>query len=254
MDEGTYSAASGGLVQLKKLDIVSNNLANVSTAGFKKQMLANEEQKFEDTFAALVESKDPYARPDHDRYAGVVNYKEVTDFSAGPIVQTNSLLDAALKNENDFFVVQTPEGVRYTRAGNFSLSSEGKLVTADGMTVMGDGGEITAQGAGARINPDGSVQTQDGVVGRIQVMRFEDPNNSLLPVGGARYQLGQSVKQPQQVEADVLNGSLEMANVSSVGSMIDLITVSRAFELYTKTAQSIDEMNQQAISRYGSRR
>ncbi|NMC61846.1 MAG: flagellar hook-basal body protein [SAR324 cluster bacterium] len=254
MDRGTYAAASAGLAQLRKLDIVSNNLANVATTGYKKQVLTAESQPFDMTFAQTVAKQDPYAKGDHDRSPGVVNFKEVTDFSQGSVQTTGSPLDVALNKEGDFFVIQTPEGIRYTRAGSFTLDGEGKLMTPDGMTVQGDGGEIVALGTGAVINRDGSVQANGNNVGRIQVVHFDDPQASLVPAGNSRYSLAEGAAQPQQIEADLTPGAIELANVSAVSSMVDLIAASRGFEMYTKAAQSIDEMNSQAISRYGSRR
>lgn len=253
MDRGTYSAASAGLMQLRKLDVVSHNLSNMNTPGYKKQILVNEEENFERTFAKLIEGQDPFAKPDQARTPGVVNTKEVVDFSPGPIQETSNPMDVALRNSKDFFVIQTPTGPEYTRAGNFTLDSGSRLVTADGYMVTGDGGEITATGAGVRINSNGSVQTDNSIVGRLQVVRFTD-TSGLTPVGGSRFKLGPGAPQPAQVEADVTPHSLEMANVSTVASMVDIIEVSRAFEMYTKAAQSIDDMNNLAISRYGSRR
>ncbi len=254
MDRGTYAGASAGLAQLRKLDIVSNNLANVNTPGFKKQILVEETQPFADTFAKYYQSVDPFVRGDHERTPGTVNFREVTDFSRGQIEETQNPLDAALQNEHDFFVVQTPEGIQYTRAGNFTLDADGKLSTPDGMTVQGDGGEISATGAEVRINPDGSVSSGKNSIGRLQVARFEDPATALIPVGNARFKPAAGAQQPQQVEAEIIPGAVELANVTAVASVVDLITVNRAFDLYTKTAQAIDEMNTQAISRYGSRR
>lgn len=254
MDRGTYAGASAGLAQLRKLDIVSNNLANVNTPGFKKQILVEETQPFADTFAKYFQSVDPFVQGDHDRTPGVVNFREVTDFSRGQIEETRNPLDAALQNEHDFFVVQTPDGMQYTRAGNFTLDADGKLSTSDGMIVQGDGGEISATGADVHINPDGSVASGKNSIGRLQVVRFDDPGTALTPAGSTRFKLAAGVAQPQQVEAEIIPGSLELANVTSVASVVDLITVNRAFDLYTKTAQAIDDMNTQAISRYGSRR
>ena len=254
MDRGTYAAASAGMTQLRKLDIVSNNLANVNTPGFKRQILTEQTQPFADTFAKMMQAKDPFVQGDHLRTPGVVDYKQVTDFSRGQIEETGNPLDAALQEEGDFFVVQTPDGPQYTKAGNFTLNEEGKLVTPDGMVVQGDSGEIMANGAGVRINPDGSVQSGENRVGRLQIVRFDDPSTALIPAGGARFKLVDGGAQPKVVDSSIIAGALEMANVSSVAGVIDLIGVSRAFEAYTKTAQSIDEMNQQAISRYGSRR
>jgi flagellar basal body rod protein FlgG len=263
MERGSYVSASGGLVQLRKLDVVSNNLANANTPGFKRQVLVGEEQSFDQTLANMVGVQDPYARGDHERTPGVVDIQTVTDFSAGPIQFTGNPLDVALRKENQFFVIEGPAGPLYTRAGNFTLDGEGNLVTQDGFTVLGDGGQITAAGTGVKIGPDGRVFTDEGTVGRLQVVEMAEPR-AFERVGGTRFAMmpaeriraaGLNAAEPEQIDnPDIVSASLEMPNVSAMTSIIDLISVNRAFELYTKTAQTIDQMNQTSIQRIGSRR
>ncbi len=253
MDRGTYSAASGGLVQLRKLEIVNNNLANSNTVGFKKQVLVGEEQTFDQTLASAVAKNDPYAAKDHERTPGVTNIQTQTDFSPGPIKFTGSGLDAALRNANDFFVINTADGEQYTRAGNFTLNAEAELVTVDGEPVVGDGGSIVANGTDVNIGTDGSVRAGGTLVGKIKVVHFDDPS-TLERVGHTRFELGAGVPAPQQVDAELEPRSLEMANVSAISSVLDLITTNRAFDMYTRASKSIDEMNQQAISQVGRRR
>lgn len=251
MDRGTYSAASGGLVQLRRLDIINNNLANVNTPGFKRQLLVTETQKFDDTLASTVAKGDPFAPGDHERTPGVANIQAVTDFSVGPMKNTGNPLDVALRKANHFFVVSGPEGTLYTRAGNFTLNSEGTLVTQDGWEVQGDGGPITATGGSVSISPDGSVRVNGQGVGRIQVVEIPDTSN-LERVEGTRFRMKQPGA-PEAVPADLEPAALEMANVSAITSVLDLISTHRAFDLYTKSANTIDQMNQISISQVGRR-
>ena len=254
MDRGTYAAASGGLVQLRKLELINNNLANINTAGFKKEVIKTDVQTFEETFASAFERQDPFARGDHERTPGSVNISSAVDFSQGSIKNTGNNLDAALGDPKQFFVVQTPAGVEYTRAGNFSINAEGELTTIDGMQVQGDGGAVTVSGAGAAIQADGSVTAGAQKVGQLQVVEISDPKQ-LIPSGGTRYRLAPGATAPAGVDQpNVIPASLEMANVSAVSSMVDLIQTNRAFDLYTKMAQSIDQMNQTAISQVGRSR
>lgn len=250
MERGSYSAASGGLLQFRKLDIVNHNLANINTPGFKKQVLTGDVQTFDQTLAQLVEGQDPYARGDHVRSPGTVNIKTATDFSPGPIKNTGNVFDVALRNQNDFFVINTAGGPEYTRAGNFTLNSEGQLVTADGFEVAGDGGAITVDGIGASITPDGTVRVNNTNVGRLQVVHVDD-TLALERVGAARFKLNAGAAPPRPVEPDVVPGALEMANVSAISSVIDLITANKAFDMYTKSAQTIDTMNNTAITQVG---
>jgi flagellar basal-body rod protein FlgG len=251
MDIGTYAAASLGIVQLRKLEIQNNNLANVNTVGFKRQILVTSPEDFKDTFAKEMAGKDPFATGDQKRVATVNEIATHTDFSMGAIKSTGNPLDVALRNANDFFVVNTPQGRMFTRAGNFTLDANGALVTQDGMQVQGDGGAIIAQGAGANIGADGTVRAGGNIVGRLQIVRFAE-TKGLQPVEGTRFKVA-SGPQPTPVEGFVEPRALEMSNVSAVTGMIDLITTNRAFDAYTKAAQTIDSLNQSAISQVGKR-
>jgi flagellar basal-body rod protein FlgG len=233
MDIGTYAAASLGIVQLRKLEIQNNNLANVNTVGFKRQILVTSPEDFKDTFAKEFEGKDPYATGDQKRVTTVNEAATHTDFSMGAIKST------------------TPQGRMFTRAGNFTLDANGTLVTQDGMQVQGDGGAIIAQGTGVNISADGTVRAGGLPVGRLQVARFTD-TKGLQPVEGTRFKIA-SGPQPTTVEGFLEPRALEMSNVSAVTGMIDLITTNRAFDAYTKAAQTIDSLNQAAITQVGKR-
>ena len=253
MDRGTYSAASGGLVQLKKLEIINNNLANVNTAGFKRQVIVGKTQSFEETLASTLSTTDTFAKGDHQRTPGVVNIRTATDFTPGPIKNTGNPMDVALLNPNDFFVVDTPGGQQFTRAGNFTLNEAGEVGTADGMPVMGDGGALVANGVGVKISNDGSV-TVDGVrTGKLRVVRFSD-TSELTPVGNTRFTKAAGGVEPETVEAEVEPAALEMANVSVINGVLDLISANRAFDMYTRSAKSIDDMNMVSITQVGRRR
>ncbi len=257
MDIGTYAAVSAGLLQMKKLEVENNNLANSSTIGFKRQFVVAEQQAFEDTLSSQ-NKPGQFARSDNQRVPGVGAFETYIDFSQGAIRHTGNPLDAAIRNANDFFIVNTPNGRQYTRAGNFAISQNGDLVTQDGLQVLGDGGAIQIPGPGAVINQDGSLQIQVPgqaqaiTVGRLQVARFLD-TKGLEPVGGARFKLKDGGAQPATVEAFLEPRSVEMSNVSAVTGMIDLIQTNRAFDAYSKAAQSLDTLNQSAITQVGKR-
>jgi flagellar basal-body rod protein FlgG len=247
MDIGWYAAASAGVYQMQKLEIQNNNLANINTIGFKRQLLAADQEQFDQTLASAVASDDPFAANDQIQVPNVSGIKAQTDFSAGPIRTTGNPLDVALKNAKDFFIINTPEGPAYTRAGNFTLNGNGELVTQDGFQVQGDGGAIQINGPGASISSDGSIRVLGQTVSRLQVARFENPNG-LEHVAGTRFRLTGAGGQPTQVEAMVEPQAVEMSNVSAISGMVDLITTSRAFEAYTKAATAIDSLNTLAIT------
>lgn len=252
MERGTYAAASAGLNQLRKLDVINNNLANVNTPGFKRQILVREERAFEDTLAGMVDTKDPYARGDHERVHGTVHVRSITDFSQGPIKNTGNELDVALREPDHFFVIDVGEGKQhFTRAGNFTLNGEGQLVTHEGHIVRGDGGAITAEGAGMKISPGGIVTSNGQNVGRLQVVKVDDPA-ALERSSGTRFSLVEGAAPPQPIENAAMEvQALEMSNVTAIQSVMELISANRGFNLYTKMARSIDEMNNIAITRVG---
>ena len=138
MIEGLYIAASGGTKQLKKLDILSNNIANISTQGFKREMLVYEEKKppFQQTPLSGSDAKslNPFYGSDP-----AVSYVQVTqsltDFTQGSLIKTDNPLDVAIEGEG-FFAINTPTGIRYTRNGNFHLDGLGQLVDKKGNMVM----------------------------------------------------------------------------------------------------------------------
>ena len=246
MQRGIYSAASGGLVSEKRIEVLANNLANVSTTGFKAQRIQARQQEFSDTLASQMNGVTQRAESDFDRTPGVVEGGAYTDFSAGPVQTTGNPLDVALQNEKDFFVIQTPAGTEYTRAGNFSVDTQGNLITADGMPVSGDGGPLTLPPGTASIHEDGSVSVGKELVGRLQVVRFEDPSQ-LQRSQGTRFKLAGGA-QPESLDVpSVISGALEMPNVNVVEGMVEMISAQRSFEAYTKTVTTIDEMNETAL-------
>jgi len=250
MDRGIYAAASNGLAQIRKLEVVSNNLANINTVGFKKQIITADVQTFDQTLANAVVQNDPYAEPDHRRTPAAVNIRAQTDFAPGPIRDTGNPLDAALRHAKDFFVIETPNGQQLTRAGNFTLNQDGQIVTQDGLPVQGDGGAITVSGAGLSIAPDGSVLVNGQRVARLRIVRVEDPTQ-LERVGATRFVPRNGAPAPVDVDGDIIPQALEMSNVSAISSVIDLIAAQRAFQMYARTAETIDGMNQVAIGQIG---
>jgi flagellar basal-body rod protein FlgF len=251
MDRGSYDAASGGLVNLRLMDVVANNLANVNTAGFKKEFISTNVQEFSQTLAAKLKVIDPNLKNDHLRLPAAVNISTKTDFSQGPIKYTGNVLDVALTRPNDFLVVITPNGPRYTRSGNFNISSSGQLVNSDGFPVSGDGGAISITQPNAKISENGTLYAGNQQLGKIQVVRINNPEN-LERVGGNNFKPKNNLPITQSpVEPELAVQSIEMPNISITEAMVQMINAHRGFQMYTKIAQSIDSLNQEAISRVG---
>lgn len=248
-----YMAAAAALAYEKRLEVIANNLANVTTAGFKRDDVA---------FQAYLTSAESVATaidlPYPDGQAGEsfwVTYESHTDFSPGPLQQTGNRLDLAL-NGKGFFSVESPEGPVYTRRGNFRLSPEGVLVTQEGWPVQGTGGEIRLEASGAgpsglevSIGEDGTVRVNGRDVGRL---RIEDVAGGLLKIGQGYFAAADAAAVPAPPEeVRVAQGFLEMSNVEAVRAMTEMIEILRGYESYQRVIRSIDEANAKSINEVG---
>jgi len=151
-------AAETMLAQQNRLDQVANNIANVDTAGFRREKV---------TFWEML-----YRANDNRQRVGK-GMKPVTDQSSGPVKMTGNPLDVAIQGEG-FFKIQTPGGVRYTRAGNFLLNEQGQLAMPGGNLVLGDGGAIVLGEGQVSIGRDGTIAQNGAVVGQLAVVSFAD--------------------------------------------------------------------------------
>ncbi len=209
MSRDLYAALSGASSTMRQLDVVSNNLANVSTTGFKGQRMAFTLDGV-DTGHELSQS---YASP-----TGTV-----TDLRDGALARTGRDLDVALSGRG-FFVVQGPEGPLLTRDGHFQLDAEGRLL-AGGEVVMGEGGAIEVPaGESITVTDDGKVV--GSVSGELDTLK-------LAPVH----------VEPRSADARVHQGALEDSNVDPMGAMAELVQASRYFEVYQKAMHASDEMD-----------
>lgn len=241
MERGIYSATSGGLLESRRLEVIANNLANVNTVGFKASKLVARQQEFSDTLASTLKDIPSRAELDQRNTPGVVNVDVFTDFTPGPVRNTEAPLDAALVEQNQFFVVQTEAGERLTRAGNFTMDSQGFLTTQDGKSVLGEGGPIAITGPSPKISSNGSIIADGNVIGKLRVVEVDDLQ-SLEREEGVRFKVNGGAPRPVE-SANVIPQSLEMPNVSVIGAMVEMISTQRAFEGYSKSVQTIQELN-----------
>jgi len=260
MQEGIYIAASAGLKQQTKLDIIANNLANVNNAGFKKDGIIFKEliPPFEpDT--SFESSRNTLLPADvSNRNVAYVGINEFyTNHSQGNLVQTGNSLDLGLDGEG-FFAVNTPQGVRYTRNGNFRLDTNEQLVTQEGYPVLGDaGGPVTipAQGGNVTIDAAGTVSVGGGIgitaIGQIRAVNFENKKD-LVKVGADLYRTADpQIKETPAANVSVRQGFLESSNVNTVEEMTQMISTLRGFEAYQKVIQSIDAADEQSVNNIG---
>lgn len=235
MGNDAYIAASGASTQLRDLDVVANNLANAGTPGFKRN---------ESIFRAVYEAalRDVHGeRAPGAAGATFVRTDEIgTDFARGSAQQTGSPLHALIDGRG-FFEVLTPDGPRYTRAGNFIVNTTGQLATPSGHPVMGDGGPIQIGDADAIIHPSGNVVDRNGnAFGRIKVVEFDDLHG-LTRVGETLFQAGESDAGTPAVSPVLIPESIEGSNVQPANELANLVMLQRAFEVNLRAMQIDDE-------------
>lgn len=252
MVRGWYIGASGMNVQQNRLDTIANNLANVDTAGYKKDVTS-----IKSFSELLLRRKDfdgvyenPFGSADAAPIIGKIGLGAETnenfiDFSEGSLKLTNTSTDFALHGKG-FFVIQTPQGERYTRNGNFIIGKEGILETKDGYPLLGENGYIHVEDDKFMINEDGMIYSKEGdFIDRVKVVRFDNERylkkmgNSLWSsnnISGDAY-IAEGKERPR-----MLQGYMETSNVNVVNEMVKMIEVNRAYEANQKTIQSEDSM------------
>lgn len=223
---GLYQSAAGMLVNQYRQDTIANNLANVDTPAYKRDVPSFSER--------LVEAKSRSSalrQPLLDEMTGGAwPAKTATDWSNGSADVTGNPLDAMIAGPG-FFAVQTPEGVRYTRAGQFTIDSQGRLVTVgDGFPVLGEQGEeihVPDDVRSLKLANDGKIMVNDQPAAQLQVVNFEDPA-SVRKVGKG---LVTSDSRPEPIHANLRAGAVERSNVEPMSEMASMIEASRAYQL-----------------------
>ncbi len=243
MNSGMYAAVSGDMALMQRMDVITNNLANINTVGFKKDRM---------TFSTMLDSvKNPTRSVGTLTSAPVLNdFNVETDFSAGALKNTGNPLDLALDGKG-FFVVDTPQGKAYTRQGNFHLDAGGRVITADGFAVQGNSGPITIKGGNVMINEKGEVSVDGQQVATLKVVDFPQPYR-LEKIGGAMFvPAGQNMVEQPATGTLVRQETLEDSNVQPLLEMASLIESTRFYESSVKTIQSFDEMANKAANDLG---
>jgi flagellar basal-body rod protein FlgG len=246
-----FSAATGMAAQQIQIDTIANNLANVSTNGFKKTRVAFEDLVYENirTGEASADAKRP-GQLEIGSGARVIATQR--DFTPGSISQTNAPLDVAIQGRG-FFVVQTPDGAeRYTRVGSFNVNQDSELVTQQGYPVS-PGVQIPMDAEEVIVAEDGTVQVRysdstDAVtVGALDVMDFTNPNG-LKALGGNLFAATSESGEPIPIDAAdgliLKQGFIEGSNVDIAEELVNMIMAQRSFEVTSKAVESADETMQ----------
>ena len=204
----------------QEFNIIAHNLANVSTVGFKRRCNA---------FSKSLEAQAP------ESYSpGTIDLNSVFDFSQGSIVETKRQLDFALHGKG-FFVIETPEGPRYTRNGIFSTNQNSQIVDSLGRIVAGQAGPITIPGnvgiSQLNVANDGTISTGETTIGKFSLVDFDDNENKLIPAGDSCYLMPDPNIQPTEAQNIIVKqGYQEASNVQIIDELVDMILVSRLYE------------------------
>ena len=248
MVRGLYIAGTGMMLQRRKQETITNNIANADTTGYKKENMVS--HSFDEVLTRRIN--------DHKRFVlsnmvGPLNLgtqvdQLYIDFSQGATEGTERTTDMALVGDA-FFVVQTADGERYTKTGSFHVNDQGYLTDSEGNPVLGNNGPIYVGGLNFRVDGNGNVFTADGYSDTVRVVSFAD-NNTLRRQGDNLY----FATEPPQAAANpyvIMQGYLEMSNVDIGREMVDMLTMYRTYETNQRMVTMIDETVGRAVNEIG---
>lgn len=240
MSEITDQVSSSIDALTKEFEIIAHNLANVSTAGFKRR--CNAFSQYLETQEAGTETYSP----------GSIELNTVFDFSQGNIVETGRSLDFALHGKG-FFVIETPKGPLYRRNGMFYRNQNGQITDSQGRIVSGQAGPITIPiDIGIEqvsVSSDGSISAGNIAIGKFRLVDFADNEDKLVPYGENCYLMPDENIQPVAAENIVVKqGYQEASNVKIIDELVDMIMVSRLYEANMKFFTASMEVANSIIS------
>lgn len=239
MDNTVLIGLSQQMAASTSMDTIANNLANMSTPGFKRDM------------SLFQQYLEPVRQSEGETGTNTLTLTwdsgTARDLTAGHIEPTSAPYDLAI-NGSGYFVVQTANGPMYTRDGHFTQDAQGRLVTENGDPLQGEGGDVTvtAQDGNVTIAKDGTITGLNGPLGEVQVVQFAD-ESQLVKVGTNLYSTTQ-IPQPA-TSATLLQGAIESSNVEPVTEMSQMIEVMRAYQTMTNLMQSHEELKQSAMDK-----
>ncbi len=244
MIKGLYRAASGMLPRTTNQEVISNNLANANTVGYKRQSLFIEE---------LTRAEQRVA-PSQENWETPMLSDIYTDYSQAVLEPTGNDLNLALDGSG-FMIVESPDGEQfYTRAGDFTISTDGDIVTTDGYTLMTDAGPINLQaGSKLEVGMDGAVSVDGQQIGMLELIDFEKPYN-LERISGSLFKASDNAVAVETQNLFVRQGFVERANVDVISEMVEMIASFRDYEANQKAIQIIDESVDRTVNDVGSKR
>jgi flagellar basal-body rod protein FlgF len=219
MENSAYIALSSQGALKREMSVIANNIANMNTTAYKNESMMFVEH--------LVKSKGNQTFSPRMSYArDVAQYQNLEE---GPIKQTGNPLDIAIPGQG-YFVIDTPEGQRFTRNGHFELNNEGKLVNLNNLALLSNAGTpffLSPEDKDITISSEGIISSSNGQIGKIKIVNFEKPQNLQKEAGGLYSTEDQAndVPKPQ-----IIQGALEGSNVNSISEITKMINVQRAYD------------------------
>ncbi|OHB34708.1 MAG: flagellar basal-body rod protein FlgF [Planctomycetes bacterium GWA2_39_15] len=231
---GLFTGASSMVSQGDYQAVIARNLANINTTGYKKNVAV---------FQSFISSTSNQDQTNTTTGTGSSLGTIATDFSQGMLEYTGNDLDISIKGDG-FFTVQASDGsILYTRKGQFVLSRDMKIVTADGWSLLGNGGEIQLpqNAKSVTIKGNGSIVADGKEIGKIRIVKVSKLS-TLESVGGCAYKLSDNAPQPEDsTDSEIANRYLEKSNVNAVDEMVNMIANMRGYQIGHKVTDSIDE-------------
>lgn len=246
MDNTLLVSLSHQLASYRSMDVIANNLANVSTPAFKREAV-----QFEEYVKTMPTPEGDTSTNGPTKVSFVQDRGVVRDLSEGKFETTNAPYDVSI-NGKAYFVISTPNGDRYTRNGHFMLDAGGQLVTQDGNPVQGDGGGITIEpDAGAvTIAQDGTISGKQGQIGKLRLASFTN-ERAMKKEGASLYSTSESPQgAPDGIK--ITQGMIETSNVQPVVEISHMIEVMRAYQATANLSQSQEDMMRRAIDKLGT--
>ena len=220
----------------REFNIIAHNLANVSTAGYKRRCNA---------FSKALIAQEPAAGVSSE-----VSLNTIFDFSQGEISQTGRSLDFALCGKG-FFVIETPQGLLYTRNGVFHLNQNGQIVDSSGRIVAGEAGPISIPPnvgiSQISVSNDGSISADGTPIGKFKLVDFKDGESELVAVGTNCFQAPEGITTEPPENLIVKQGFQESSNVQMVEELVDMMMVSRLYEANMKFVSAGGETSKSII-------
>jgi len=232
---GIYTSATGMIAEMARLNVIANNLANADTTGFKTDNLVS--GTFREMMLNAIDKNG--ATPIGRLGLGTTIADEYSDASNGVLTETGSIYDLALQGEA-YFTVATPNGEKYSRAGNFRVDRDGYLATNEGYRVLGENGPIRLEGK-FEVDASGEIALNGTVIDKLRLVG----KSGLTKEGCGFYDSDRAV---MATDYQVYQGALEHSNVEVIKQMVEMITVSRNYESNQRVLAAQDETLGKAVN------